>query len=165
MIVMTVPTWAPSVSRGSPTLTAAMASAMKAMKVAMKAKAVMKAAKVTKAMKVMKAAKAMKVMKVMKAKSVIARGKLAKASVFRGTKVKTVGGLTKDKLVKNKFGKIVSKAASVRAKKSFSARLGAWNKACAAARKALGVQGFCPMGGSTAQGKALYAKTKSLYKA
>ena len=145
-----------------------MASAMKAMKVAMKAKAVMKAAKVTKAMKVMKAAKAMKamkVMKVMKAKSVIARGKLAKASVFRGTKVKTVGGLTKDKLTKNKFGKIVSKAASVRAKKSFSARLGAWNKACAAARKALGVQGFCPMGGSTAQGKALYAKTKSLYKA
>merc|ERR1719330_1860766 len=100
--------------------------------------------------------KAMKVMKAMKRKSVIATGKRAKASVFRGTKVK---------LVKNKQGRIVSKARSAFAKKQFSSSLGAWNKAVMAARKALGLQGFCAIGGKSAQGKALYAKAKSLYKA
>merc|ERR1712045_833071 len=63
-----------------------------------------------------------------------------------------------DKLVKNKSGKIVSKARSARGKKVFSSTLGAWNKAVAAARKALGIQGFCPMGGKSAQGKAFYAR-------
>merc|ERR550539_2113116 len=100
-------------------------------------------------------AKVMKTMKAMKAKSVIAKG----------VKAKTQSGLTKDKLVKNKSGKIVSKARSARGKKVFSSTLGAWNKAVAAARKALGIQGFCPMGGKSAQGKAFYAKAKSLYNA
>merc|ERR1719275_589230 len=58
----------------------------------------------------MKAKKAMKV-------SMIARGKMARAVVFRGSKEKTGGGMTKDKLVKNRNGRIVSKAASARAKK------------------------------------------------
>merc|ERR1711964_967631 len=72
-------------------------------------KAAMKAAK---AMKAMKAKKAMKVSKV-------AKGKRAKSSVFKGTKVKTSGGLSKADLVKSKTGKIVSKKASARAKKNF----------------------------------------------
>merc|ERR1711933_242367 len=79
-------------------------AAMKgAMKVAMKAvgmkaamKAAMKAPKAMKAMKAMKAVKAMKTMKkAMKAKrsSVVARGKLARSIVWKGSKQKTVGGL------------------------------------------------------------------------
>merc|ERR1711870_83625 len=121
-----------------------------------------------KAMKAMKAKKTtMKAMKAMKAKkvSVIAKGKRARASVFRGTKEKTQGGMTKAKLAKNKRGKIVSKAASARAKKSFaSSALKAWCDATKAARKALNLKGFVPVGGKTAQGKALYAKAKSLLK-
>merc|ERR1712066_352406 len=64
------------------------------------------------AMKAMKAKKTtMKAMKkVMKAKrvSVIAKGKNARAVVFRGSKAKTATGMTKDKLMKNKNGKIDS---------------------------------------------------------
>merc|ERR1739846_277390 len=81
----------------------------------------MKAAKP--AMKGMKATAAMKAaMKAMKAKkvSVIARGKYARAAVFKGKKAKTVGGLTKDTLIKSKTGKIVSKAASARGKKNYA---------------------------------------------
>merc|ERR1739848_279938 len=123
---------------------------------AMKAKA-MKAKKTT--MKVMK--KAMKSKRV----SVIAKGKRARASVFNGKKAKTTGGMTKATLSKNKRGKIVSKAASARAKKSFAnSALKKWSDATKAARKALNLKGFVPMGGKTAQGKALYAKAKSLLK-
>merc|ERR1712176_352411 len=82
---------------------------MKSMKPAMKA--AMKAMKP--AMKAMKAKKAMKVSK-------IAKGKLARAVVFRGGKEKTSGGMTKDQLVKSKTGKIVSKKASARAKRAQS---------------------------------------------
>merc|ERR1739841_209064 len=86
------------------------AAAMKAMKVM----------KTMKAMKAMKAKKAMK-MKAMKKKvSVIAKGKRARSSVFRGTKAKTSGGMTKDSLKKNKNGKIVSKKASDRSKKAYA---------------------------------------------
>merc|ERR1712117_16679 len=114
------------------------------------------------AMKAMKAKatsmKAMKGMKVMKAKR-------ARASVFRGSKVKTSGGMTKAKLTKNKSGKIVSKAASVRAKKAYaSSGAKAWADACKAARKALNLTGFVPIGGKSATGKALYAKAKALLK-
>merc|ERR1712113_826417 len=111
--------------------------------------------------------KAMKGMKVMKAKkfSVIAKGKMARAAVFRGTKVKTVSGMTKASLVKSKSGKIVSKAASVRAKKAFaSSAAKAWLDACKAARKALNLTGFVPIGGKSAAGKAFYAKAKALLK-
>merc|ERR1711953_1403620 len=103
----------------------------------------------------------------MKAKrvSVIAKGTRARAAVFRGSKGKTVGGMTKAKLTKNKSGKIVSKAASARAKKNFgNSALKAWCEATRAARKALNLKGFVPVGGKTATGKALYAKAKSLLK-
>merc|ERR1712137_810515 len=106
--------------------------------------------------------KSMKAMKSMK-KSNVAKGKRAKSSVFRGSKAKTSGGLTKDKLTKNKNGKVVSKAMSAASKKRYASSIGKWNKAVQAARKALGIKGFVAIGGKTAEGKALYAKAKSIY--
>merc|ERR1711915_465455 len=119
-----------------------MGKAMKAMKAAMKA---------------MKATKAKKAMKKKKT-STIGKGKFAKALVFRGSRVKTVGGLTKDSLKKNSLGKVVSKKASDRAKRNYAkSGFKKWIEACAAARKELRITGFCPVNGKTGQGKALYA--------
>merc|ERR1719158_1338139 len=119
----------------------------------------MKAMKATKAMKAMKAMGAMKV----KRTSIVAHGKLARSVVWRGGKQKTPGGLTKETLTKSKSGKIVSKAASARAKKAFAkSALKKWCDACKTARKDLKISGFCPVGGDTAQGKALYAKVMSI---
>merc|ERR1712109_322903 len=126
----------------------------------MKKAAAMKAKKTT-------SMKAMGGMKVMKAKrvSIIARGKSARARVFRGTKVKTASGMTKDKLAKNRNGKIVSKAASARAKRNYAnSGIKAWADAVKAARKALNLTGFVAIGGKSATGKALYAKAKALLK-
>merc|ERR1711967_105035 len=122
--------------------------AMKAMKV-MKKKAAMKA------MKVMKKKAAMKAMKAMKKKTVskIARGQMAKAMVLRGSKEKTVGGLTAKDLTKNKYGKIVSKKSSARGKKS------PWMQAVAKARKALKLTGFVAI----KEGSPLYVKAKEFY--
>merc|ERR1719491_1962881 len=101
--------------------------------------------------------------KAMKA-SKIAKGRNRKALVLRGSKEKTSGGLTKSQLVKNKFGKVVSKAASAAAKKRFAgSKLEAWVKAVAAAKKALAITGFVVINGKTAQGKALYAKAKAIF--
>merc|ERR1712037_452389 len=101
----------------------------------------------------------------MKAKrvSVIAKGMGAKARVFSGKKSKTVSGLTKDKLMRNKFGKVVSKKASAAAQKKWVKNgLKAWCEAVKKARNALGLTGFVAIGGKSAAGKALYAKAKSL---
>merc|ERR1711972_1232396 len=95
-------------------------------------------------------------MKKVKKVSIIARGKRAKAAVFNGKKEKTVGGLTKATLTE-------SKAASARAKKNWAqSALKKWIDAVKQARKQLGVKGFCAVNGKTAQGKALYAKTKAI---
>merc|ERR1711957_628317 len=127
-------------------------------KVAMKTVAMKKVAMKKVAMKKVAMKKAMK--------SIIAKGKRAKSSVFRGTKAKTSGGLTKDKRTLNKAGKVVSKAASAAAKKKFAkSPLAAWIKAVQTARKELGIKGFCAVGGKSAEGKAVYAKAKSLFKA
>merc|ERR1712196_212657 len=95
-------------------------------------------AAMAKAMKAMKAMAAMKAMKAMKKKSVskIAKGRMAKVLVFRGTKEKTVGGMTASSLIKNKHGRAVTKA-----------------------RKALGLKGFVAI----KKGSALYKKAKELY--
>merc|ERR1719165_45354 len=113
----------------------------------------------------MKSMKAMKAMKAMKKKSVskIARGRFAKALVLRGTKAKTVGGLTADMLIKNKRGKVVSKRQSAAGKRAYK-NIKAWTEALVAARKALHVQGFHAVNGKSLQGKALYFKTKSFLK-
>merc|ERR1712113_1239957 len=95
--------------------------------------------------------------------SKIATGKRARSKVFSGRKEKTVGGLTKEQLTKNKAGKVVSKAASARAKKRYaSGGLRKWIEAVKQARKHLGIVGFCAVNGKTAQGKALYAKVKGI---
>merc|ERR1711933_38033 len=102
----------------------------------------------------------------MKAKRVtkIARGKFARSQVLKGSKEKTVGGMTKEKLTRNKFGKIVSKKASAAARKRYQTS-GAkiWADCIKQARKALNLTGFVATNGKQAEGKALYAKTKSLY--
>merc|ERR1712083_986161 len=115
--------------------------------------------------KSMKGIKTMKGMKSMKArKSKIARGIMAKSLVLKGKRVKTSGGLTKDALIKNKAGKVVSKKKSSLAKRRYAtSALKKWNVACKAARKALNITGFVAVNGKTAQGKALYAKAKTLY--
>uniref|UniRef100_A0A7S1KVA9 Uncharacterized protein n=1 Tax=Alexandrium catenella TaxID=2925 RepID=A0A7S1KVA9_ALECA len=99
----------------------------------------------------------MKAMKAMKKamKSIVARGKLSKSQVYKGRKVKTVGGLKASDITKNKYGKYVSKKASARAKTNV------WAKAIAAARKALGLKGFVPINKGP-EGKALYAKAKTI---
>merc|ERR1712087_543420 len=99
----------------------------------------------------------------MKAKrfSKIAKGRLAKAMVFRGSKEKTVGGLTQDMLMKNKRGKIVSKKASAASKKKYKS-IEAWTEATASARKSLQLKGFTAVNGKSVQGKALYVKAKAL---
>merc|ERR1712199_56080 len=93
-------------------------------------------------------------------KSKIASGPRRKYVVFSGLREKTSGGLTKDKLTKNKAGKVVSKAMSAAAKKRYAKGIGLWNKAVQTARKELGIKGFQAVGGKSAQGKALYAKAK-----
>merc|ERR1719451_68536 len=96
----------------------------------------------------MKKSGAMKAMKrVMKAKKVskVAKGKRARSAVFRGSKERTVGGMTKDKLTKNRLGRVVSKKASARAKRAYAgSAIKKWAEAVKAA------------------GKALYAKAKTL---
>jgi len=92
-------------------------------------------------------------------KSNIAKGKRSKSVVFRGTKEKTTGGLTKSSLMKNKAGKVVSKKASAASKKRYAgSKIKAWTEAVAKARKALGLKGFV----AVKKGTPLYTKTKSL---
>merc|ERR1719453_2326177 len=113
----------------------------------------MKAAGAMKAMKAMKATSAMKAMKKAKKVSVIAKGKRARSAVFDGRKEKTISGMTKAQLTKNKAGKIVSKAQSALGRKRYASTIGAWNKALHTARKELNIQGFVLIN-SGAQGKA-----------
>merc|ERR1712141_133928 len=118
---------------------------------AMKAKPVMKVAmKVKAAMKVMKVMKAMKV-------SVIAKGKLARATVFHGNKEKTATGLKKSDLMKNKTGKIVTKKAHAAGLRNYK-NIKAWTTAVQKARKALGIKGFSVI----KKGSPLYVKAKGL---
>merc|ERR550514_1826647 len=110
--------------------------------------------------------KVQNVRKVMKKKkfSKIARGRMAKALVFRGSKEKTVGGLTRDSLMKNKRGKVVSKRSNAKGKRAFK-NIETWVQAFKQARELLHVKGFHAINGKSLQGKALYLKTKALQKA
>merc|ERR1719198_2898470 len=95
-------------------------------------------------------------MKAMKKKPVskVGRGRMAKAMVLRGTKAKTVGGLTAKDLTHSKSGKIVSKKKSAFGKKS------PWIAAVKKARAALKIKGFCAI----KKGSPLYLKAKEFYK-
>merc|ERR1719159_727535 len=66
--------------------------------------------------------------------------------VLRGTREKTVGGLTAKDIIKNKYGKLVSKSRSMLMKKN------PWNKGFVAFNKG-------------PEGKALYDKAKEIYAA
>merc|ERR1719162_1551704 len=102
-------------------------------------------------MKAMKAA-APKAMKAMKKKVISA--KLARRHAFAGKIDKTKTGLKKSDLVKNKTGRVVSKKASLRAKKS------PWIAAVKQARSVLKIKGFCAI----KKGTPLYLKAKELYR-
>merc|ERR1712188_121482 len=103
---------------------------------------------------------AMKAMRAMKKKAVskIAKGKMARSVVFRGTKEKTLGGLTKSDLVQNKRGKIVTKKQAAAGKKAY-ANIKGWTAAVQKARKALNVKGFV----AVKKGTPLYKKAKELF--
>ena len=108
-------------------------------------KSVMKAA----ARKAMKKSTPMKAMaRVMKKKAVskIARGKLAKAVVLRGGKEKTASGHSRSDLMKNKRGRVVSKAQYAAGKKAFK-NISRWAESVARARAELGIKGFCLVNG------------------
>ena len=107
-----------------------------------------------KAMKAMKAAKKKVSARLATATKKLIGGRLAKRHVFAGKASKTGSGLHKGDLVKSKSGKIVSKKASAKGKKS------PWIAACNAARKALNIKGFCAI----KKGTPLYNKAKALYK-
>merc|ERR1719310_2077302 len=96
----------------------------------------------------------------MKAKkiSIIAKGKYAKAVVFRGGKEKTASGLKKSDLMRSRTGKLVSKKSHAAGKKAYK-HIKAWTDACQKARKELGVKGFMPF----KKGSALYKKAKEFY--
>merc|ERR1719229_875244 len=79
--------------------------------------------------------------------------------VFRGTKERTVGGLTKKDLMRNKHGKVVSKKAHARGKKLVSSGIGKWAKAVMKARKELSITGFC----AVKKGTKLYNLARSYY--
>merc|ERR1719329_2048455 len=77
----------------------------------------------------------------MKAKRVTktARGRFAKALVFRGSKEKTAGGLKSDDLMKNKRGKVVSKRANAHGKRRYR-NVEQWVESVMEAREALYVK-------------------------
>merc|ERR1719319_1236496 len=125
---------------------------MKSMKKSMKSSGVMKAKRSS--MKTKSSGMKRKAMKVSK----IARGKMAKSQVFKGRKEKTVGGNTKADLKLNKHGKVVSKKNSANGAKRV------WPRAVVAARKALGVKGWCSVGGKNPKGQQLLQKARSIYK-
>merc|ERR1719245_872083 len=81
--------------------------------------------------------------------STIAKGRMSKVMVFKGSKVRTVGGLKKSDLVKNKHGRVVSKKRSQQAK---SGKASKWIAAVAKARAALKIKGFAAVGGKSSQG-------------
>merc|ERR1712228_751152 len=83
----------------------------------------------------------MKMRKMAMKKSVVAKGRRAKSSVFRGTKIRTSGGLKKSDLKKNRTGKVVSRKRSEASKRSKNGRkIAAWGNAVKQARRALGLK-------------------------
>merc|ERR1712166_905017 len=92
-----------------------------------------------------KAMAAMKAMRAMKKKRVSKIGR--KFTVFKGSKAKTSGGLSKADLIKNKNGKNAYK------------NIKGWTVAVQKAKKALGVKGFIAI----KKGTPVYKKAKELY--
>merc|ERR1719384_2046990 len=66
--------------------------------------------------------------------------------------------------MQNRRGKVVSKKASAQGKRRFDG-IEPWLDSLMEARKALHINGFVAVNGKTLQGKALYVKAKTLWKA
>merc|ERR1711918_333354 len=94
-----------------------------------------------------------------KAVSKIATGRMSKVVVFRGSKVRTTGGLKATALIKNKNGRIVSKKQSLLAKKRYASSIKGWTVAVQKARKVLGLKGFVAL----KKGTPLYLKARELF--
>merc|ERR1719192_3279709 len=119
-----------------------------------------KAAKATKPRAPKKSKKAVRRTKVKKPKRVTKKMQTGSfCKVWNGSSKFTKGGLTKDDLMKNSRGKIVSKKAHAAGQKL---KKGGWAAAVMKARKELGITGFCVINRG-AQGIALYNKAKSLH--
>merc|ERR1712007_311583 len=94
-----------------------------------------------------------------KAKKVSKVGK--KWQVFKGTRERTAGGLTKKDLRRSKSGKIVSKKQSNLARKRMrSGGISKWLAAVMKARKALKLKGFV----ACKKGTAYYRKARAFYR-
>merc|ERR1719291_389231 len=64
----------------------------------------------------------------------------------------------------NKRGKIVSKKASAAQQRAYQdSTFKVWSECVQEARGALGLDGFVPINGATAEGKALYVKAKAMF--
>eukprot|EP00920_Eleutheroschizon_duboscqi_P037917 GHVT01090783.1.p2 GENE.GHVT01090783.1~~GHVT01090783.1.p2 ORF type:complete len:143 (+),score=18.29 GHVT01090783.1:1753-2181(+) len=87
----------------------------------------------------------------------------SKRAVMAGKVQKTVGGLTKSDLTRNKSGKFVSKRKSAHGKKVFK-NIKRWNEAVQKARGVLNIKGFCAVGGKTPQGQKLLKSAREVYK-
>merc|ERR1712138_133343 len=84
-----------------------------------------------------------------------------KWQVWKGTRQRTAGGLTKKDLRKSKSGKIVSKKQSTLARKRMrNGGISRWLKAVMAARKALKLTGFV----ACKKGTKYYKKARAFYK-
>merc|ERR1712225_41702 len=94
-----------------------------------------------------------------KAVSKIAKGRMAKVLVFRGSKAKTTSGLSKSDLTKSKTGRIVSKKQQAKGKALYTQFAKKWISAVQKARKALGVKGFVAI----KKGSPLYKKAREFY--
>lgn len=113
----------------------------------------------------MAAMKAMKKKAMKKTAKSYKSAKTARAAVYRGTIMKTRGGLRREHLMKSKSGKIVSrKASTAAARKPQAAIIKKWGASLVAARTALGIKPFQAVGGKSLRGQALYKKTKSFFK-
>merc|ERR1719231_1682477 len=103
-------------------------------------------------------------MKKAKRVSKIARGRFARSLVLRGIRERTVGGLKRDQLIKNKRGKVVSKKASAQGSRRYK-NIRDWVESVVEARAELRIQGFVAINGKSLQGKALFVKAKAIREA
>lgn len=88
--------------------------------------------------------------------------KMARSVAFRGGDTDGMTRLGKDDLIKNKYGKIVSKKASEAAAKRVKdgVGIGKWTQAVKRARDELGLKGFV----AVKKGSAVYEKAQEYYK-
>merc|ERR1719194_20442 len=99
-------------------------------------------------------------MKKAKRVSGIAKGPRMRASVFAGSKEKTLTGLKKSDPIKNKRGKIVTKAQAAAGKKAY-ANISGCTAACKKAKAQLGLTGFVAI----KKGTPVYKAAREIFSA